>query len=322
MRHNKPYRYLVHLGVWMALLLLYCYPQLKDGLISSFSMKWTLVRFILYGAINFHLFYLLVFGLLPGVVQYKRYGKAVIYTLGAIIIFSVVKYAVGYFFFPDQVLQRAIPFIGRPKVYMTFLQYLPETLKTGLAVALLAYGYRLLLQWRNIAPQDRLLASAAAQAGARYERMQEGSRQLLHYLQQLTPVLENEQTREKQGTKAILLLSDLLRYMLYDKALEKDKVSFKKELLNYERYLALRGICFPHQLLTLHVSGEDSNSMIAALQLQDTTEKSLQQLEGINGEIVITVQVTAHSVALSVAPAAIAADVISQNKIRLYPDYA
>lgn len=204
---------------------------------------------------------------------------------------------------------------------MTFLQYLPETLKTGLAVALLAYGYRLLLQWRNTAPQDRLLATAAAQAGARYERMQEGSRQLLHYLQQLTPVLENEQTREKQGTKAILLLSDLLRYMLYDKALEKDKVSFKKELLNYERYLALRRICHPQQLLTLQVTGEDSNNMIEALRLQDITERSLQELAGVIGEIVISVHVMEDSVALSVTPVPAAVS-ISPNKIKLYPEYA
>ncbi|MBS0031120.1 histidine kinase [Chitinophaga sp. 22321] len=321
MRHNKPYRYLVHLAVCMALILLYCYPQLKGGWASPFSLKWTVVRFILFGFINFHLFYLLVFGLLQKPVQHKQYGKAILYTLAAIIVFSGIKYAAGYFFFPDQVLLRGIPFIGRPKIYMTFLQYLPETLKTGLAVALLAYGYRLLLQWRNTAPQDRLLATAAAQAGARYERMQEGSRQLLHYLQQLTPVLENEQTREKQGTKAILLLSDLLRYMLYDKALEKDKVSFKKELLNYERYLALRRICHPQQLLTLQVTGEDSNNMIEALRLQDITERSLQELAGVIGEIVISVHVMEDSVALSVTPVPAAVS-ISPNKIKLYPEYA
>lgn len=321
MRHNKPYRYFVHLAVWMALVLLYSYPQLKGGWASPIALKWTLVRIVFYGFINFHLFYLLAFGWLPRAIQYKQHVRSIGYVMAAIAGFSVIKYAIGYFFFPDQVLLHGIPFVGWPKVYMTFPQYLPETVRTGLGVALLAYGYRLLLQWRNTVPQDRLLAAAAAQAGARYERMQEGSRQLLHYLQQLTPVLQNEQTREKEGTKAILLLSDLLRYMLYDKALEKDKVSFKKELLNYERYLALRRICHPHQSLTLLIRGEDRGAMIEALRLQDITEKCLQQLPDTSSEIMITLDISEQSLALSVVPVTTVVPV-SQNKIKLYPEYA
>jgi len=320
MQHIKPYRYFVHLAVCMAVILLYSFPQLKGGWPYPIAMKWTLVRLVLYGCINFHLFYLLVFGLLPRPVQYKQHWKVIIYTLAAIFLFSVIKYAVGYFFFPDQVLLRGIPFIGRPKIYMTFVEYAPETIKTGMGVALLAYGYRLLLQWRNTAPGDRLLATAATQAAIRYERMQDGSRQLLHYLQQLTPVLENEQTREKEGTKAILLLSDLLRYMLYDKALEKDKVSFKKELLNYERYLDLRRICHAHQPLTLRITGEPGG-MIEALRLQNTTEKYLQQLGDTPGGIMIALHIVEQSVALSVSPVLTTVH-ISQHKIKLYPEYA
>jgi hypothetical protein len=321
MQHRKPYRYFVHLAVCMAVILLYSFPQLKGGWPYAIAMKWTLVQLVLYGCINFHLFYLLAFGLLPRPVQYKQHWKVIIYTAAAILVFSVIKYAVGYFFFPDQVLLRGIPFIGRPKIYMTFIQYAPETIKTGMGVALLAYGYRLLLQWRNTAPGDRLLATAATQAAGRYERMQEGSRQLLHYLQQLTPVLENEQTREKEGTKAILLLSDLLRYMLYDKALEKDKVSFKKELLNYERYLALRRICHPHQSLTLLITGNEPAGMIEALRLQDATEKYLQQVGNTPREMMIILHISEQSVALSVAPMRTTAH-LSQNKIKLYPEYA
>jgi two-component system LytT family sensor kinase len=320
MQHNKPYRYFVHLAVWMALILLYTYPQLRSGWRYPLSLKWTLVQYVAYGFINFQLFYLLVFVLLPRPVQYKQHLQVLGYTLVGILGFSVIKYVTGYLFFPDQVLLNGIPFIGRPKVYLTIVEYLPRTIKTGMGVALLAYGYRLLLQWRNTVPENRLLASAVAQAGARYERMQEGSRQLLHYLQQLTPVLENERTREKEGTKAILLLSDLLRYMLYDKALEKDKVSFKKELLNYERYLDLRRICYAQQLLTLHITGEEPVGLIDVLQLQQATEKSLQELQDVAGEIIITLNIQPSSVTLSIATATVVS--ISPNKIKLYPEHA
>lgn len=321
MQHYQPYRYFVHLAVCMALVLLYSYPQLKGGWPYVIAMKWSLVRLVLYGCINFHLFYLLVFGLLPGPVQHKQHSRVVLYMLASIVFFSGVKYAVGYFFFPDQILLRGIPLIGAPKMYMSFAAYLPQTLKTGLGVALLAYGYRLLLQWRNTAPHDRQLADAVTQAAGRYQRMQDGSRQLLHYLQQLTPVLENEQTREPQGTRAILLLSDLLRYMLYDKALEKDRVSFRKELRNYERYLELRMICHPQQQLIFRVTGEEPGGMIEALRLQETTEKYLQQLGSTPAIITVTLHISEQSATLSVTGSS-AAVPVSHNKIKLHPEYA
>lgn len=274
----------------MALIGLYAFPGIRVNWPSAFGLKWVLVHEVLYGFINFHLFYGLAFGWLPSPVAKKQYGKVIGGTLLLIAVFSVIKYAIGYFLFPDQVLQPMIAMIGQPKVYQSFLAYLPNTLRTGMGVALLAYGYCLFLQWRNTDPADRRLATAVAQAHTRYERMQRGSRQLLHHLQLLTPILENEQQREQEGTQAILLLSDLLRYMLYDKALENDEVSVKKELAHFEKYVQLRGLLIASPQLHLRITGEQRNGMMPPLRLQQLTEEMLQSAKAESIEITVTLQ--------------------------------
>ncbi|WP_186452407.1 histidine kinase [Chitinophaga polysaccharea] len=296
---KSSYRYLIHLAIWMALLGLYAFPQLRVNWPSAVGLKWVLVHDIAYGFINFHLFYVLVFAWLPLPVKRRQYAKAAAGTLLVILLFSVIKFLVGYYLFPDQVLQRMFALTGVPKIYMSFREYLPVTIRTGLGVALLAYGYRLFLQWRNTEPEDRILATAAAQARSRYDRMQEGSRQLLHHLQLLTPVLEDEQKREEEGTKAVLLLSDLLRYMLYDKALEKERVPFKKELAHFERYIALRNLLHPQQSIALHTTGGIPQGTIEGLWLQQCVEASLQQWQQVTGTITIALTCSEEVVTLS-----------------------
>lgn len=301
MRHSKSYRYFIHLVVWMALILLYAFPSIRVSFHSSFGLKYALVQLVLYGFINFQLFFLLAFVWLPAPVQQRQYTTVIIRTLLAVCGFALIKYGIALFF-PDQVLVKLFSFVGKKNIYMSFSNYFLMATKTGLGVAILAYSYRLLLQRQHTGPQDRLLASAAEAARARYVRMQENSRLLLHNLQQLTPILEDERTRDQEGVKAILLLSDLLRYMLYDKALEKDRVSLPKELLNFERYVELRSLCNDGQPLELSVTGDTQQGTLAALQLQQTTEAVLQRLPDHGGPVAIRVQVTHDAVTLSVQP--------------------
>jgi two-component system, LytTR family, sensor kinase len=329
MRHHRPYRYFAHLAVWMALILLYIYPSLKGALAGGVLFKWTFVKYVVYGFINFQLFYLLVFVLLPAVVKKRQYGRMVVYTIASVFGFSIIKYLIGYFIFPNEVLFRAIPLrvmasgmrrmVAAPvPMPMTFMEYLPLTIQVGTGVALLACGYRLFLEWRNAAPEDRLLATTAAHARRRYERMQEGSRQLLYNLQQLAPLLEDPGKREMEGTRAMLLLSDLLRYMLYDKALENDKVSLKKELLNLERYIELRGLCNPAVSITLQMTGAEPAGLVEALRLQYVADKRIRELQGSPGGLMITLHVS-NDILLVAVTSECSAHHVLPDKINIYP---
>ena len=132
-------------------------------------------------------------------------------------------------------------------------------------------------------------------------------------------VLGDGQKREQEGTKAILLLSDLLRYMLYDKALEKERVSFKKELAHFERYIALRNLVHPQQQIQLHTPGEVPMGAIEGLRLQQCVEAGLQQWQQVAG--IITIELTC-----SEAVVTLSLETPCQQKnhqhIPLFPDHA
>ncbi|WP_160710924.1 histidine kinase [Chitinophaga solisilvae] len=321
MKYKEPYRYLIHLGICMALVLLYALPQLRNGWRYPSFLPHVIIPQILYGFINFQLFYLLAFGLFPRPVQSRLHMRVALYAVAAIVFFSLLKYLIGDLFFRDIILIKTFSLINQQPNYYTFGEYFRKAMKTGLGVTLLAYAYRLFLQWRNSDQQDQQLTDSVARAHIRFERMHQGSALLLQQLQALTPVLANEATRSEEGVKAILLLSDLLRYMLYDKAVEQEKVSLKKELYYFQQYLTLRSYLHPLQKLEMRITGEEQDMLVTPLQLQDAMEKYLQQLPAVAGTIIIAVQVTSHTVSLSAAPAPAAA-VSHLLSAKLYPYYA
>ncbi|NIG55531.1 histidine kinase [Chitinophaga sp. Cy-1792] len=301
--HREPYRYLIHGAIWMSLVLLYCYPQLRAGWRTTFSMEYTVVRYILYGFINFNLFYLLVFGLLTKPIQQRQYIRTIAYALAAVIAWCFLKYFIGSTWFKDLVIQKAMALIGRPKSYFTFAEYFKQAFKTGLGVALLAIGYGLFLNRRNTELAEQGLESAVSTASIRFERMHRGSQLLLQHLQALTPILEEEATRSEEGVRAILLLSELLRYMLYDKEITEAKVDLKKELYFFQHYITLRKYLYPHQQLDLEISsGNESATLIEPLQMQAATEERLQQLSGFTGNIRITVSIKMSQANLEIRP--------------------
>ncbi len=310
--HREPYRYFIHAIIWMALVLLYCYPSLKGSFSNAYSLRYTWVRNILYGFINFNLFYLLVFYLLEKSVKQRKYLISTIAGLGAVIVFCLIKYEIGFLWFKDVILQKMMIIraikpartgLSAPVTipYFTFAEYLRTTFRTGMGVALLALGYRLFLNSRHIDDSDMQLQSDVLAATRKYERMQSGSRLLLQHLQALTPVLEKEATRSEEGVQAILILSDLLRYMLYDKAAEEGKADLKKELYYFQHYIALRKYLYPKQQLILRVNGGEDGWKVEPLLLQASTEERLRDLQQYEGEIHVTVTVN-NALELDVNP--------------------
>ncbi|MBV8253051.1 MAG: histidine kinase [Chitinophaga sp.] len=298
--HREPYRYLIHAAIWMALVMLYCYPSLRMSMNNAFSLRFTLVRNVLYGFINFNLFYLLVFYLLDKPVRQRKYLLAVGAGMAAVLLFCVLKYEVGFLWFKDVILQKMLLVKSMkngktgtlPPPYFSFTEYFRNAFKTSMGVALLAMGYRLFLHSRQTDDSDIQLQSDAVAATRKYERMQSGSRLLLQHLQALTPVLEKEATRSEEGVQAILILSDLLRYMLYDKAAEEGKADLKKELYYFQQYLSLRKYLYPKQQVILQVNGMDEGWKVEPLLLQASTEERLRDLQPYEGEIRVTVNIS------------------------------
>lgn len=299
MSNRAPYRYLAHLAIWMALVTLYIFPVLRANWESTLGLRWTVIRYLGYGFINFHLFYLLVFTAMPLHAQ-KRHRRAVAAVTALVIAFCLVKYGIGHFF-RDEVLQRGIALIGLPKTYFTFAGYFRLTLQTGIAVTAAAYAYYIFLGWRSGDKESRLLQKAAADALRQYERMQFSSTLLLHKLKALNTMLQQEDKRDGEGVAAILQLSELLRYMLYDKAAQQEKAPLEKELQYYHTYLQLHNRLFPHQQVQLHTEGAPQGLYIEPLLLQTATQKLLQE-QATAAPVTLRLQIAPGALALSLPP--------------------
>lgn len=275
MRTGKPYRYIVHLAICMVLVFLYFFPVLRLNWEYPLAMKWIMVRGILYGFINFHLFYILAFLVLPlhGLKKHKTAAGGALLT---VLLFCLLKYAVGLLF-PEQVLRPGIPLIGAPVKYFPFFTYLRYTLQTGMAVTIAAYAYYIILNWRNSDRESRMMEKAVLETSRQYERMQFSSQLLMRYLRALQQLLQTTEKRDNEGVSCILQLSELLRYMLYDRSAQQEKAGLTKELHYYKVYLDLHNRLFPHQAIQLHVKGDTAGLSIEPLLLQAATEKLLQE---------------------------------------------
>lgn len=298
MNNINRYRYLVHLAIWMALVGLYVFPALRVNWNSTFGLRYTLVRYFVYGFINFNLFYLLVFHVLQPYTMRKK-GLTAALVAGTVIVFCGVKYAAGLLW-PDEVLQRAIALIGFKKTYFTFWQYFRISLGTGIGVAFAACAYYIFLLWRSGDKSGRRLEIAAAAAHRQYTRMQFSSQLLLRKLKALETVLADEQRRDGEGAEAILQLSELLRYMLYDKAVRLDKAPLEKELHYFDIYLKLHNRLCPQQPVSLHLTGPAEGRYVTPLQLQSAAEQLLAR-QSAHAPVVLRLDIGADTLALSSA---------------------
>ncbi|WP_143159868.1 histidine kinase [Chitinophaga jiangningensis] len=291
--HKEPYRYLVHLAIVMALLLLYTYRQLPAAFTGAFAARWLFIRYYLYGFINFNLFYLLVFWLINQPVKQHRYARSITIALGAAVVFSLLKYAIGMLWGHDVIIQRMITIKpangGKPpaEYLFSFWEYFRVAFKTSMGVVILAFAYRLFLDYRNEDP----LANQLAQVESNASRLSAGSQLLLLHLKALTPLLTDQVRRSEEGVQAILLISELLRYLLYDKETTQGATTLKKELYFLQQYLSLRACLYPDQTITLQVTGEEDGATAMPMQLLLQAEKLLRQRENCNGALQIAVNV-------------------------------
>lgn len=292
------YRYWIHLAVWMALVLLYIFPMLKGNLHSPLGLRYTVTRFLVYGFINFNLFYILAFIVFP---LHARQGvtRSLVLAFGVILAFCMGKYAVAHIW-PDEILQLGIAMIGFKKTYHTFWSYFRLSLQTGILVGLAAYAYYVFLMWRSGDRQSRRLELEAAAAGKQFSQMQLSTSLLLRKLKAIKSLLETEEKREGEGAEAILQLSELLRYMLYDKGVKLDKAPLDRELYYFDIYLKLHNRLFPRQQVSLHITGPTAGRFVTPLLLQTAAEKLLTaQDHGL--PVVLRLDIGAHALELSSA---------------------
>src|SRR5882757_8097175 len=124
---------------------------LKGNMEGFGSHKWwyqTGVVYLLWGFLNFLIFFGIVHFIIPLGFYKKKYGVMIFYTYVLIICVGLIKY---YFVCMPRFDYVFVSYYkdekGEVPVYFTFWQYLRKTIFTGTFVATLAYAFGLTRNW-------------------------------------------------------------------------------------------------------------------------------------------------------------------------------
>lgn len=227
-------RLLLHIIVQTIVLLT---PLLMIQGLAGSMMNRVLPRFLLAISIITPFYLLNIFFLIPKLLIKRKY----LFYLGALILcFIVINASFGVmstyipqpkelFLIPDGG-NRLLPFEQHRSVFFHPAIFFPFIMLTALGT-----GLEVLLDWEKQQRQKEEIEKEKISAELSFLKSQINPHFLFNTLNNIYSLAA---TQSKDTTKAILLLSDLMRYMLYDSNV--DKINLEKEIEFIENYIALQ----------------------------------------------------------------------------------
>ena len=215
-----------------------------------------LVIFLLYPAINITLFYLNYLVLIPRFLDTKKYGIYAASVIGALIFYGLVKYGVALLF-KQYILMRV-------KGQITgFGHYFVSTVFTSLVFLFLSAVLKFTVDWFLNERKQRDLETQRLSAELAFLKSQINP----HFLfNSLNSIYSLAYQRSEMTPDAILKLSEIMRYMLYES--NDNKVDLEKELQYLQSYIDLQKIRFGNKAyIDFKVQGKVENQQIAPLLL-------------------------------------------------------
>ena len=161
-------------------------------------------------------------------------------------------------------------------IYQTdFKPYLFINLWFNIIIIFLAFGYVLLQQWFMNERIKRELESQKLKAELSFLRLQVNPHFLFNALNNIysLAILENA----KRTSDSIMKLSDLIRYMLYEKEDEEYKVSLEKEINHINSFIDLQKLRYANDIfIEFSLEGEIHHKKIPSLLLFPLIENSFK----------------------------------------------
>ena len=222
--------------------------------------------YLLWGFLNYLIFFGLIYFIIPNGLHSRQYVKMIVLTYLLVLTVGLFKY---YAVSQDRFEYVRVSYYkdeeGKIPVYFTFYQYMLKTLFTGTFVSILAYGWGLTANWFQGEKIRKELENKRLAAELSFLRMQINP----HFLfNSLNSIYSLSLKKSDFAPQAILKLSDMMRYLLYEREDASHMVALHKEIEYLENYIALQKIRFNHgQHIEFLTEGDDSNQKIAPLLL-------------------------------------------------------
>ncbi|UOE48650.1 sensor histidine kinase [Mucilaginibacter sp. SMC90] len=211
---------------------------------------------VLYPAINISLFYLNYLLYIPQFLNKKKYAIYFIIIILTIIAYGIIKYAVGLLF-EDIVLR------GMKKEVISFTTYFFRTFFMSLIFVFLSTVFKFSVDWFLNERIQRDLENQRLIAELAFLKSQINP----HFLfNSLNSIYSLAYQRSETTPEAILKLSEIMRYMLYE--CNDNKVDLDKELQYLQNYIDLQKIRFGSKaFIDFKVDGNITDQKIEPLLL-------------------------------------------------------
>jgi two-component system LytT family sensor kinase len=241
-----------HIFFWLGLIALFMFIGYSDIKMGSRQL---LVVFLLYPIINISLFYLNYLVYIPAFLDKKRYWLYAMVIAITIILFGLGKYGIGTLFRQDVLVQMGVP-VG-------FWRYFRSTVIASLVFIFLSIVLKFTIDWFLNERIQRDLENQRLSAELSFLRSQINP----HFLfNSLNSIYSLAYQRSETTPEAILKLSEIMRYMLYE--CNDNKVALAKELQYLQNYIDLQKIRFgKNSYIDFKVNGKIGEQQIVPLLL-------------------------------------------------------
>ncbi len=240
---DDKYRILFHVLFWI-------YIYLSDflalfGLLESDIYDWIFFTIL---AIDVLIVYLNLYVLIPKFLLKRKYLLYLLLTIISVLINSFISF---YISFPWEE-------VGATDLEQPYISFIFGSFEVTLSMVILAMTIKLL----KIFAKNQLTISNLENTNLKTELTFLKNQINPHFLfNALNNIYVQTRKRPKEAPESVMLLSELLRYQLYD--CSKDTVYLRNELTYIENYLALERMRRTDSSITLSVAGSPNGKMIA-----------------------------------------------------------
>lgn len=233
---------------------------------AKISVQALVVVFVGFGIINIGLFYINFLALIPRFLDKKRYKGYAVAVVIAMVVIGLAKYGLAYAFKPDVLIR------GKGGHETGFIPYFINGLFTSLIFVFLSTVLRFSTDWFLNERIQRDLENQRLTAELSFLKSQINP----HFLfNSLNSIYSLAYQKSDTTPEAILKLSEIMRYMLYD--CNDNKVDLAKELQYLQNYIDLQKIRFGNKaFITFEVNGEVTNQQIVPLLLISFIENAFK----------------------------------------------
>jgi sensor histidine kinase YesM len=243
-RKSGLFVFLVH---WMAWLLLHFIVNIPL-VVNSQIVYWESFAFahFLIPTLSFLLFYFVAFFIIPKMATLqKRWFWIVAASMVLAILLTYLKFRLQIFQ-NEYMLNKSAMFNKVPRRITTeslgpfsyrFRSYVQINILTNVSVVVVAFAYRLLLLWFQQEKLRKELENQKLKAELSFLKMQVNPHFLFNALNNIYSLAVME--KGKKTGESIMKLSELMRYVLYEKEDEENKVSLEKEIRHINSYIDL-----------------------------------------------------------------------------------